>query len=47
MTEDIERAYSTMNIRQFTFPLACNQLYDHLNYYHLIVNSKSFRLTSE
>ena len=35
-----------MNIPQFLLPLTCSQLYDRLNYYHLIANSKAFRLAS-
>lgn len=46
MGEKIGNAFSTMNVPQFQQTLTCNQLYDRLNYYHLIANSKAFRLSS-
>lgn len=46
MGENIGDAYSSMNVPQFLQTLTCNQLYDRLNYYHLIANSKAFRLVS-
>ncbi len=44
MSQDIKDTYTTLNISQFRLALACGQLYDCLNYYHLIVNSKAFRM---
>lgn len=44
MNEQLQSQYSSLTIPQLQMELALNQLYDKLSHYHLIANSKIFRI---